>query len=292
MKRQTRAYILAILAVLCWSTVASAFKLTLRSTDPLTMLFWSSLSSTLFLFLCRLARGERSTLLPPFDRKNMWRASLINGCLNPFLYYMLLFPAYSLLPAQEAQPLNYTWPVMVVLLSAPMLGQKIRPLGLAAIGISFFGVLVISTHGDPLSFRFTSGPGAALAISSSIVWAFYWLRNVRDTRGALEKLSVNFLFGTLFVLIAMLVTRRSLTVSLPALLGSLYIGVFEMGLAFLLWLKALSLSETSARVSNLVFLSPFLSLLFIRQFVGETILPSSVIGLAIIVLGIFIQKRA
>ena len=151
---------------------------------------------------------------------------------------------------------------------------------------------MISTHGDPLSFRFTNGPGAALALSSSIVWAYYWMRNVRDKRGALEKLSLNFLFGTLFVLIAMLVTRRSLLLPLPALIGSVYIGVFEMGLAFLLWLRALSLSETSARVSNLVFLSPFISLLFIRQFVGEVILPSSVIGLAIIVLGIIIQKRA
>ena len=35
-----------------------------------------------------------------------------SGFLNPFLYYIILFKAYSLLPAQEALSLNYTWPLV------------------------------------------------------------------------------------------------------------------------------------------------------------------------------------
>jgi drug/metabolite transporter (DMT)-like permease len=286
--RQTKAYLFALAAVLCWSTVASAFKLTLRRIDPLSMLLYASAVSTVFLFAVRALRGRPSA--PGAARA--FRLSAVNGFLNPFLYYVVLFRAYDLLPAQEAQPLNYTWPIMVVLLSAPMLGQRIRPLGLLAVLVSFFGVLVISTRGAPFSFRFTNGPGALLAVGRSLVWALYWLRNVRDPREGVEKLAWNFFFGTAYVLLLHVLLRRAPALDAAGLAGAVYIGLFEMGVAFLLWLRALTLSETSAKVSNLVFLSPFLSLVFIRFVVGETIFPSSVFGLAVIVGGIVIQKKS
>jgi drug/metabolite transporter (DMT)-like permease len=292
MKKQTKAYLFALAAVLSWSTVASAFKLTLRETDPVTMLLYASASSTAILFLIRFVRGKFAPGGTGRAGAGSWRRSATLGFLNPFLYYVILFRAYDLLPAQEAQPLNYTWPIVVVLLSAPMLGQRIRPFGLLAVLTSFLGVLIISTHGNLLGLRFTNGPGALLAVGSSVIWAFYWIRNVKDSRDDEEKLSWNFLFGTAYVLALHVALGRSFRIAPEGLLGCLYIGLFEMGLAFLFWLRALASSETSAKVSNLVFLSPFLSLFFIRFVVGEKILPSSVIGLAVIVLGIWIQRRA
>ena len=143
----------------------------------------------------------------------------MNGFLTPFLSYAVLFRAYDVLPAQEAQPLNYTWPIMVVLLSAPMLGQRIRPAGLAAILISFVGVLVISTRGRVFDLEFTNGPGALLALGSSVIWALYCLRNVRDARGDLEKLPLNFLFGTAYVFLWHIVTGTSLRIGPAGLAG-------------------------------------------------------------------------
>ena len=72
--------------------------------------------------------------------------------------------------------------------------------------------------------------------------------------------------------------------------GSAYAGVFEMGITFVLWMRALSLSRTTAQVSNLVFLSPFVSLALIAVIVGETILLSSIIGLVFIIGGIVIRR--
>ena len=63
-----------------------------------------------------------------------------------------------------------------------------------------------------------------------------------------------------------------------------------MGITFVLWMRALSLSRTTAQVSNLVFLSPFVSLALIAVIVGETILLSSVIGLVFIIGGIVIRR--
>ena len=64
-----------------------------------------------------------------------------------------------------------------------------------------------------------------------------------------------------------------------------------MGITYILWLKALSLSRTTAQVGNLIYLSPFLSLFFIRIVVGEPIAASTVLGLALIVTGIVAQRR-
>jgi drug/metabolite transporter (DMT)-like permease len=306
MTGQNRAYVFALLAVLCWSTVASAFKLTLREVDYLTLLLFASLTSTVLLLLAIVLQGKTLLLKQSFlgeraeasHRDKALLRSAANGFLNPFLYYVILFKAYSLLPAQEAQPLNYTWPLMIVLLSAPMLGQRIRPLSIAALGLSFLGVLIISTHGDLLAMRFTNLPGALLAMGSAVVWALFWLTNVKDRRDELVKLFLNFLFGFVYILATMLVLASLSTrynfpprVSTSGFLGCAYVGVFEMGLAFILWLKALQLTETTARVSNLIFLSPFVSLIFIRFVVGEAILPSSVVGLAAIAGGILIQRR-
>jgi len=72
--------------------------------------------------------------------------------------------------------------------------------------------------------------------------------------------------------------------------GSVYLGIFEMGITFVLWMMALKLSSTTAKVSNLIYLSPFVCLILIHFFVGEVILLSTVIGLIFIVAGIIIQQ--
>ncbi|MBI4721065.1 MAG: EamA family transporter, partial [Chitinivibrionia bacterium] len=79
-------------------------------------------------------------------------------------------------------------------------------------------------------------------------------------------------------------------IGLAGFLGCLYIGCFEMGVTFVLWMKALSLTERTAQVSNLILLSPFISLIFIRFVVGEHIMLSSMAGLVLIVAGVLIQR--
>ena len=78
--------------------------------------------------------------------------------------------------------------------------------------------------------------------------------------------------------------------NLKGLLGAIYIGLFEMGIAFLVWLKALKLSKTTAHVTSLIYLVPFFSIVVIHFAVGEKILFSTVIGLLFIVTGIILQK--
>ncbi|MFT5988551.1 MAG: drug/metabolite transporter (DMT)-like permease, partial [Pseudomonadales bacterium] len=104
-------------------------------------------------------------------------------------------------------------------------------------------------------------------------------------------LFLNFLFG-LPVIVAAAVATDSLHFSLTgSLLAAGYVGVFEMGIAFVLWSYAMKKAENTAKVSNLIFISPFLSLVFIWFILGERILPSTYVGLVLIMAGLWLQQK-
>ena len=228
-------------------------------------------------------------MLKILSKKDYLQSALL-GFLNPFLYYVILFKAYSLLPAQQAQPRNFLWPITLVLLSAPLLKQKIRPRDILAIIVSFAGVFIIATQGNILGFKSANPAGVLLALSSTVIWALFWIYNVKDQRDEAIRLFLNFAFGSGFSLLAMLLFAETKVPNAKGVLGAVYIGLFEMGITFLLWLKALKISSTTAYVANLIYLTPFLSLVVISIIVGEKILLSTVIGLAFIVSGIILQK--
>lgn len=289
MTQQNKAYLFASIAVLMWSTIGSAFKLTLNYLDPLQMLLYATFISSAVLFLIILV--QRKLHLFRTTTRKQAIDSAVNSLLNPFLYYIILLYAYDILLAQEAMVLNYTWPVILTILSVFMLHQKIGWKSFLAIMISFTGIFVIATNGRPLELHFSNTTGVGLALGSTIIWALFWVNNVRDKRDEVIKLFFNFAFGFLYVLILTLIMGKFVLPELNAFIGVAYIGLFEMSLAFFFWLKGLRLSATTAKVSNLIFISPVLSLLFIRIFVGEPIQIATVAGLALILTGIVIQRR-
>ena len=288
MHNQKKAYIYGLSTILLWSTVASAFKLSLRYLDYIQLLLYSSIVSILVLS-CILALKGKTQVLFSYSGKQ-YMQSLILGFLNPFLYYMVLFKAYDLLPAQEAQPLNYTWAITLTLLSIPLLKQRIGLKDFISVFVSYSGVVVISTQGDIFSFRFSNPLGVALALGSTVIWALYWIYNTKDARDPVAGLLLNFVFGLPWILACYLFFSNNRVPDPLGLMGAAYVGLFEMGITFVLWLSALKLSENTAKVGNLIFISPFLSLVFIHFFVGEDILASTFIGLALIVAGLLIQQ--
>ncbi|HNV49492.1 MAG TPA: DMT family transporter [Bacteroidales bacterium] len=288
MKNQSKAYLYAIAATFLWSTIGTAFKLSLRYIAFADLLLFSTLVSTFILFLVMVITGKVKLLkdLMFVD----WLRGAFLGVLNPFLYYLVLLKAYDLLLAQEAGTLNYIWPVVLVLLSIPLLKQKISWLSVGAILISFFGTLVIGTRGNILTLEFKNPLGIFLAVSSAIFWALFWIFNVKDKNDEVVKLFINFCFGSLFILIYVIASSGFHLPNYQGIVGSVYVGIVEMSITYIIWLKALQLSGTTAKVSNLIYLSPFISLIIIHFIVGEQIFLSTFLGLILIVTGILIQQ--
>jgi len=288
MTNPRKSIIFALLAVLFWSTMSSAFKVSLNYLSPFGLLFWSVLFALLSLFIVMLVQ-RKFRFLTELNRKDVMRSAVM-GFVNPFLYYLVLFKAYSLLRAQEAGMLNYTWPIVLVLLSVVFLKQRIGFLSLLAVFVSFLGILVISSGGNLLDMRFDEPFGVALAIGSAFLWALYWILNMKDKREAVSKILVNMLFGFVYLLLYGIIFEGIQVPSVEGMLGAAYIGFFEMGITFVFWLLALQYAANTAHVSNLIFLSPFMALFFISIFVGEKILPSTVVGLLLIISGIMLQQ--
>lgn len=288
MSHQALAYVYAGIAVFLWSTVASAFKLSLRHLDPLQLLLYANIVSIVVLAAV-LAGQHRLHLLARYDRRDLLRLAGL-GALNPFLYYVVLFRAYDLLPAQQAQPLNFTWAITLALLSVPLLGQRIGWKSFAALIVSYSGVVTIATKGDILGLHFTSLPGVALALGSTVIWALYWIYNTRDRGDPVAALLVGFCFSLPLIGLTTALFSDPVVTDWRGLAGAAYVGAFEMGIAFVFWLQALRHSRTTALVGNLIFLAPFLSLVFIHFLVGEEIVPATYIGLVLIVAGNVVQQ--
>ncbi|MCZ7597476.1 MAG: DMT family transporter [Gammaproteobacteria bacterium] len=273
MDDQRKAYAAALGAVACWSTVAAAFKLTLAHIGSDALVVYSAAAALVFLGAVTLVTGSLGEFRQ-WSAADVLRSATL-GSLNPFLYYLVLFKAYDLLPAHRAQPLNFAWPVVLVALSAILLRQRIRAVSYAALAISFSGVVIIATHGNPLSFTLSDPLGVALALGSTVVWALYWLYSASDARDPVNRLAANFAFGLAYVALYAAASGRLEWPSAAAAAGSVYIGVMEMGLGFVFWLRALKLSRTTAEVGNLIYLTPFLSLMVIAVVVGERIGPAT-----------------
>ena len=283
-----KAFLFALLAVLFWSTIPTAFKLGLQHSSTWQLLTGSTLVSTLVLGLLTVLRRQVPSLLR-FNKKDLVFSALM-GLLNPVSYYLILFKAYTILPAQVAQPLNMIWPIVLVLLAIPILRQPISWLSLGAMLLSFSGVVLVSLMGGTVSLDPQNRLGIILALSTSVIWALYFLYNTRDKRDPVTRLFLNFSFASMYLLLAGLFIEQPFPPGREGWFAAFYVGVFEMGITFVLWLTAIRLAPRSDRISNLVFMAPFLNLLFASQVLGEDIYLTTVFGIVLLVAGIVIQN--
>lgn len=288
---KNKSVLFALLAVLSWSTASTAFKLSLRELSYFQLLYFSSTVATFVFFIFIVKTGKFKQLFS-FTKKE-YAISLLAGALNPIAYYLVLLKAYSILPAQIAQPLNYTWPLILVVISAIFLKQKLKIISLISLLISFFGVLVISTQGNIFSLNIKEPLGIFLAAFSAVIWAFYWILNVKDKRGEVIKLFLGFFFAFIALSIYILFFDRNVLLFElnTSLWAAIYVGLFELAFPFILWLKALSMVKDNAQINNLVFLSPFLALIFIYFILGEEIYYTTILGLFFILGGIALSQR-
>jgi len=288
-QNRSKAYTYAAFTILFWGTAATAFKLSLRTLSPLQLLFVSNIVALAILLTIVLASGKIHHILGQSKRE--WLKSIALGFLNPFAYYLVLFEAYNRLPAQLAQPLNFVWPITLVLLAVPLLKQKLKRNDFIALLVSFFGVYLLASQGEPFTRQFADGQGVFFALFSSVIWSLFWLFNVRDRRDESVKLFLNFFFSLIFV--CLLVWYRndwpqgwSVDVGAAA-----YVGIFEMGITFVLWLMALKLAPSAAKLGNVVYLTPFVALFFVSVILHEKIFYTTFIGLLLIIVGIVIQQK-
>jgi drug/metabolite transporter (DMT)-like permease len=272
-------------AVALWSTVATAFKVALGYMSPLELMWLASLVSWALMGVLVVRQGRLREAL-----SRGWRTAAWAGLMNPVAYYLVLFAAYDRLPGQEAMALNYTWALAMAFLAVPLLGQRITRMDVLAGLVAYAGVWVIATRGQVFDVDFADPLGVVFALASTLLWALYWLLNARDHRSPLVAQWQNFSVGVPVLTVLLLIGPGLQWHGGLAFGAGVYVGLFEMGIAFVLWQLAVHQVSRTAKVSNLIFLSPPVSLLLLFLVVGEPILSSTLIGLVLILGGLGLQQ--
>jgi drug/metabolite transporter (DMT)-like permease len=272
--------------------MATAFKWALEFNTPMALITLAATVSWCF-FGARVIVAGSLKLMHEMNSVLILRCLLL-GLLNPAFYYWILLTAYDLLPAQDAMAINYTWGLtlpLVASLFSRTLPTKYET-GLAL--LSYLGILVIATNGHLGSLEFDRPAGVALALFSTVIWGLSWVVNSRivdaNNIDAELALFLNFSAALPVLWIVTGLTGQLPSVSVGSLLGGLYVGLFEMGIAFVLWMNAMRLTDNPLRISSLIFLAPPLSLLLIGTVLNETIAGSTLVGLVIILMGLAGQQ--
>jgi len=281
-------------AVGLWSTMATAFKWALEFSSPIQLIAIAVTVSWLF-FAARLVYQGKISQLKTISGGTLRRCFAL-GCINPVLFYGVLFTAYDLLPAQDAMAINYTWGLTLPFIAA-CFSRVLPSITEASLALlSYVGILIIVTDGNLTSFEFDNVTGVALAIGSTVLWGLSWVLNKliveRANVDAELALLLNFTTAVPILWVTLCITGSLPSLNSGTVLGGIYIGLFEMGVAFVLWMKAMQLTDTPIRVSSLIFLAPPLSLVFIATVLGEAVATSTLVGLVFILVGLGGQQVA
>ena len=297
MTNQNKAFLYAGLTVLMWSTIATALKLALASLAPIPLILVAMGTALLILGFLLLHRGGSGGWA---DLRGLTRGERLNILIQGgilFCYYNLLLRAFGGLPAQVAQPINSTWALVLALLSAWALRQRLSLREFLWMLFAYMGVVIVAAGGSSGELGPIRPLSLVCVLGSTLLNAVYWLLNAKNRTAPLLTLflsfSVSFLLALLFLCLDGFQTLPPPdALPWPGISAAVAVGLFEMGIPFVLWSRALKLSSSVARIGTLSFLVPFLSLFWVSLVLREPIAPSTLAGLACIVSGTFFQQRA
>ena len=282
----TLAIFLALVAVFCWSTVATAFKLSLRTLTPLELLLVASLVTAIFFVLISIGPARSKWKAHQWNSRRIFLL-IAAGLINPCIYYLLLFQAYDRLLAQQALALNYTWPIVLVIFDS-ISRRRIPKSGLSLCLIFSFVGIIISSGVYSKEFGAIDFWGVILALSSAFIWALYWVLQNRIPGDELINLTVSFSLSTILLLLIVPFPKFD---SLSLMFWPFYVGLMEMAVPFYCWLLAMSRVKHTAELASFVYLSPVLSTLWIAVILKEPLQIDLLVGLAVIVISCFISSR-
>ncbi|MBR0671732.1 aromatic amino acid exporter YddG [Neoroseomonas soli] len=156
-----------------------------------------------------------------------------HGVGGLFGYHALYFAALAFAPAVEANLLNYLWPLLIVLLSAPILGLHLGPQRLAGVGLGFAGCVLLVGAGA--SFPAGAAFGFACAVGCAVVWAVYSVTSKRMAAVPTEALAGFCLATALLAGAAHLAFETTVIPDIRQWTAVALLGAGPLGAAFFLW---------------------------------------------------------
>jgi drug/metabolite transporter (DMT)-like permease len=204
-----------------------------------------------------------------------------HGVGGLFGYHALYFAALALAPAVEANLLNYLWPLLIVLLSAPLLGLPLGAARLGGVALGFAGCALLV--GGGAGFPAGALPGFLCAASAALVWALYSVTARRMAGVPTEAVAGFCLAAALLAALAHLVFEPTVQPDARQALALLLMGLGPLGAAFLLWDAGMKRGDPRL-LGTLAYATPIASTLLLIL-AGEGRLDWRVLAAALLVAG-------
>jgi drug/metabolite transporter (DMT)-like permease len=172
------------------------------------------------------ARGQLAALRQP-------PIAWLHGVGGLFGYHALYFAALAWAPPVEANLINYLWPLLIVLLSAPILGLRLGPRRLAGVALGFVGCVLVV--GPGAAFPPGAAPGFLCAAAAALVWAVYSVTARRLAAVPTEAVAGFCLASAVLAAAAHLAFETTVVPGMRELTSALVLGLGPVGAAFFLW---------------------------------------------------------
>lgn len=282
-----KEYCFAAVSIIFWSTLAVAAKLLLESLNNFQLLCISSLFAFATLLLFNIATGKIRMLIK-YRIKDVLTIAAI-GVPGTFLYYVFYYAGAENLLASQAFIINYMWPIMSVIFACIILKEKMTIRKGIAIAMSFLGVIIVSGLAH-LNFNQDILIGTMLCLMGAVTYGLFTALNQKMNYDKCISMMINFFVAFILTAVIIIARKDSFIPTPVQLFGIAWNGIFTMAIANTTWILALEHGNT-AKISNLAYITPFLSLLWSSIALKEALSIYSVIGLLVIVGGILIQLQ-
>lgn len=226
--QRLHATLIGLTAVMMWSTLG-LFGAGSGAVPPFLLnALCFGLSGSLAMAYLALT-GRLSALRQPV---RVW----LFGTLGLFGFHFFYFTAIRNAPPVEANLINYTWPLLIVVFSALLPGERLKAHHLLGTVLGLGGAALLVTRGESLVFDPAYALGYLAAVASSLFWSSYSVLSRR--LGAVPTEAVaGFCLATAALSAIAHVTLED-TVwpqGLSQWLAVAALGIFPVGLAFFVW---------------------------------------------------------
>jgi probable blue pigment (indigoidine) exporter len=276
-----RAILMGVSFSLMWSSAFATARIIVAGAAPMHALALRFLISGLIAVVVARAIGQTWHLT-----RAQWRATFVFGLCQNGIYLGLNFVAMQTVEASLASIIASTMPLLVAALGWMAFGDKVRPLGLAGLFAGVVGVSII------MGARFRGGvdlQGVALCGIGALALAVatLTLRGAMSGGNLLMVVGLQMLVGSAVLGIAAQVFEvPHVTLSTPLIAAFIY-QMFVPGLlATMIWFSLVG-RIGAVRASSFHFLNPFFGVATAALLLGEAIRPLDMIGVAVIMAGIF-----
>lgn len=276
-----KGYILLGITIMIFSTLEVVTSTLKGIINPLQLTFIRFLIGGVTLLPFVIAKKEKIT------RKD-YIFFLGLGILNIFVSMGALQLSVSYGKASTAAILVSSNPIFVMLFSAIFLKEKVSGDKIACILFGIAGILLIVYKGNVGGDTVAS---LLYGFVASLTFGLYTVLGKLKSEGvsSITMISLSSIFGSLFY-IPVLFAYHIPVFYIPqgTIIKVLYLGIFLSGVAYITYMEALKIL-TASKGAMVFFLKPVLASALAIFFLGETLHTKTIIGMLLVLVGIFIN---